>query len=144
MLQLHALTDNPMTYTIMGNLTIDAEVKVGVPSGKIGISTKTVRPKITILDGVTVVKVTNSWLGETYYVGVTAGRTYTFESCYTYAEGDYSYYSAALQETYRSVNWYPAAEYPNWETWDYIDVDSTFYIEYSPVINAVRPSITDY
>lgn len=144
MLQLHALVNNPITTTVTENIIISAKLEQSTPSGKISISTKTQKPSITIPNGITVVKVTNDWIGDIYYVGITSGKTYIFDYCYTYEEGGSGYYSAGLQRTNRSVNWFPSANYPEWESWESYSIDSTYYIEYSSAINTVSPSITDY
>ena len=62
LLQLHALTDNPMNITVTGNITVSVELEVIVPTEETFLINKNIEANdilyeevsITIPDGVTV------------------------------------------------------------------------------------------
>lgn len=67
LLQLHALTDNPMNITVTGNITVSAELEVIVPTEETFLINKNIEANnilyeevsITIPDGVTVLYISS-------------------------------------------------------------------------------------
>ena len=81
LLQLHALTDNPMNITVTGNITVSAELEVIVPTEETFLINKNIEAidilyeevSITIPDGVTVLCISShaeSSNGYDHYVTV--------------------------------------------------------------------------
>lgn len=131
LLQLHALTDNPMNITVTGNITVGATLKAQLPSSETFLYAGNANSTtITIPAGVNVVKAyagrgqgnpymqlyhDNNVLwsdGVITYVGVTPNKSYTL------------LYVGPLED--------PAVSYIYW------------YVSYSSSINQQTPSVTDY
>jgi hypothetical protein len=136
-----ALTDNPMSIIVTGNVTIGASLKASIPSGEVTLAHGST---FTVPAGITVLRASfnqSGYLSLITYVGVTPNKSYKLYSIwaeYNYGEGEeYLLYN---------VN--------NDKYWiDYgignIDVETSyanlnFKLEWSPTINSHAVEVTDY
>lgn len=136
-----ALTDNPMSIIVTGNVTIGASLKASIPSGKVTLAHGST---FTVPAGITVLRASfnqSGYLSLITYVGVTPNKSYKLYSIwaeYNYGEGEeYLLYNAN-----------------NDKFWiDYaignIDVETSyanlnFKLEWSPTINSHAVEVTDY
>ena len=141
LLQLHALTDNPMSIIVTGNVTIGASLEASIPSGEVTLAHGST---FTVPAGITVLRVSfnqSGYLSLITYVGVTPNKSYKLYSIwaeYNYGEG----------EEYLLYN------FNNDKYWiDYaignIDIETSydnlnFKLEWSPTINSHAVEVTDY
>ena len=93
-----ALTDNPMTITVTGNVTIGASLEASIPSGEITLAHGST---FTVPAGIKVLKASfnqSGYLNLITYVGVTPNKSYKLYSNWTeynYGEGaEYLLYNA--------------------------------------------------
>ena len=127
-----ALTDNPMSIIVTGNVTIGASLEASIPTGSVRSPTysspgSTNKWSVTIPTNIKVVEVQDVGEKSPNYVGVTGGKTYTL----TIVIGsDYFYY--CYYSSYRK-DWIRAR-----------DGRARILISWSPTINAKSPNITDY
>lgn len=133
-LQLHALTDNPMTITVTGNVTIGASLKASIPTGSVRSPTysspgSTNKWRVTIPANIKVVEVQDVGEKSPNYVGVTGGKTYTLTVVVGNNDFYYCYYSSSSSRKY----WISAR-----------NDRARILISWSPTINAKSPNITDY
>lgn len=136
-----ALTDNPMSIIVTGNVTIGASLEVSIPSGEVTLASGST---FTVPAGITVLRASFNqygYLDLTTYVGVTPNKSYKLYSNWTeynYGEGqEYVLYNAN-----------------NNKYWIYytignlgVDTDYTelnFKLEWSPTINSYAVQVTDY
>ena len=136
-----ALTDNPMSIIVTGNVTIGASLEASIPSGKVTLAHGST---FTVPAGIKVLRASfnqSGYLNLITYVGVTPNKSYKLYSNWTeynYGEGEeYLLYNAN-----------------NDKFWiDYIignlDVNTgytelNFKLEWSPTINSHAVEVTDY
>ena len=136
-----ALTDNPMSIIVTGNVTIGASLEASIPSGEVTLAHGST---FTVPAGITVLRASfnqSGYLSLITYVGVTPNKSYKLYSIwseYNYGEGEeYLLYN---------VN--------NDKYWiDYItgilDAETSynnlnFKLEWSPTINSHAVEVTDY
>lgn len=136
-----ALTDNPMTITVTGNVTIGASLEVNIPSGKVTLAHGST---FTVPAGIKVLKASfnqSGYLNLDTYVGVTPNKSYKLYSNwieYNYGEGEeYMLYNANNDK------------YWIYYTIGNLDVDTgdtelNFELEWSPTINSYAVEVTDY
>lgn len=141
LLQLHALTDNPMPIIVTGNVTIGASLKASIPSGKITLAHGST---FTVPAGIKVLRASfnqSGYLSLITYVGVTPNKSYKLYS-------NWIEYNDGEGEEYLLCN---AKNDKNWI--DYavgtIDVETSyarlkFKLEWSPTINSHAVEVTDY
>ena len=141
LLQLHALTDNPMSIIVTGNVTIGASLEASIPSGEITLAHGST---FTVPAGIKVLRASfnqSGYLSLITYVGVTPNKSYKLYSTwieYNYGEGEeYLLYNANNDK-----NW---IDY----TIGNIDVETSyarlnFKLEWSPTINSHAVEVTDY
>lgn len=136
-----ALTDNPMSIIVTGNVTIGASLEVSIPSGEITLAHGST---FTVPAGITVLRASfnqSGYLSLITYVGVTPNKSYRLYSSwieYNYGEGEeYSLYNANNSK--------------DWITYSIgtldVDTDHTklnFKLEWSPTINSHAVEVTDY
>jgi hypothetical protein len=136
-----ALTDNPMSIIVTGNVTIGASLEASIPSGEVTLAHGST---FTVPAGIKVLRASfnqSGYLNLITYVGVTPNKSYKLYSNWTeynYGEGEeYLLYNAN-----------------NNKSWiDYIignlDVNTgytklNFKLEWSPTINSHAVEVTDY
>ena len=141
LLQLHALTDNPMPIIVTGNVTIGASLEASIPSGEVTLAS---RSTFTVPAGITVLRASFNqfgFLSLTTYVGVTPNKSYKLYSHwieYNYGEGEeYLLYNADNDK-----DWINYAH-------GILDLDTSyiklnFKLEWSPTINSHAVEVTDY
>lgn len=151
LLQLHALTDNPMNITVTGNITVSAELKVIVPTEETFLINKNIEANdilyyeevsITIPDGVTVLYISSyveSSEGYDDYVTVEIKNLSNQKEWRYRSEGfnfyDRWYVGVTPNKTYK-LSLYVGAEY---------NLDGGYLkISYSQSINQKIPNVTDY
>lgn len=150
LLQLHALTDNPMNITVTGNITVSAELKVIVSTEETFLINKNMgindilyeEVSITIPDGVTVLCISSyAESGEGYndYVTVEIKNLSNQKEWCHRSEGfsfyDVCYVGVTPNKTYK-LSLYVGAEYK---------LDGGYLkISYSQSINQKIPNVTDY
>ena len=136
-----ALTDNPMSIIVTGNVTIGASLEASIPSGNV-----TLAPGSTfkVPAGITVLRASfnqSGYLNLITYVGVTPNKSYKLYSDWTeynYGEGEeYLLYNANNNKYW--INY----------TIGNLDVDTdyaelNFKLEWSPTINSHAVEVTDY
>lgn len=141
LLQLHALTDNPMNITVTGNVTIGASLKASIPSGEVTLAHGST---FTVPAGITVLRASfnqSGYLSLITYVGVTPNKSYKLYSIwaeYNYGEGE----EYLLYNTNNDKYWIDYAI-------GNIDVETSyanlnFKLEWSPTINSHAVEVTDY
>lgn len=141
LLQLHALTDNPMNITVTGNVTIGASLKASIPSGKVTLAHGST---FTVPAGITVLRASFNQLGYLNlitYVGVTPNKSYKLYSIWS----EYNYGEGEEYLLYNTNNDKPWIDY----TIGNIDVETSyahlkFELEWSPTINSHAVEVTDY
>ena len=131
LLQLHALTDNPMNITVTGNITVGATLKAQLPSSETFLYAGNANSTtITIPAGVNVVKA---------YAGRGQGNPYMqlyHDNNVLWSDGVITYVGVTLNKSYTLL--YvgpledPSVSYIYW------------YVSYSSSINQQTPSVTDY
>lgn len=136
-----ALTDNPMSIIVTGNVTIGASLEVSIPSGEITLANGST---FTVPAGITVLRASFNqagYLNLLTYVGVTPNKSYKLYSEWTeynYREGEeYLLYNANNNKYW--INYSIGT----------IDVDTAFSelnfkLEWSPTINQHAVQVTDY
>ena len=136
-----ALTDNPMSIIVTGNVTIGASLEASIPSGEITLAHGST---FTVPAGIKVLKASfnqSGYLSLITYVGVTPNKSYKLYSNWTeynYGEGEeYSLYNANNSKDW--INY----------TIGNLDVDTgytklNFKLEWSPTINQHAVEVTDY
>lgn len=136
-----ALTDNPMSIIVTGNVTIGASLEVSIPSGEVTLATGST---FTVPAGITVLRASfnqSGYLSLITYVGVTPNKSYKLYSNwieYNYGEGEeYLLYNANYDKDW--INY----------TIGILDVDTAynklkFKLEWSPTINSHAVEVTDY
>lgn len=141
LLQLHALTDNPMNITVTGNVTIGASLKASIPSGKVTLAHGST---FTVPAGITVLRASFNqpgYLNLITYVGVTPNKSYKLYSIWS----EYNYGEGEEYLLYNTNNDKPWIDY----TIGNIDVETSyanlnFELEWSPTINSHAVEVTDY
>lgn len=150
LLQLHALTDNPMNITVTGNTTVSVELEVIVPTEETFLINKNIEANdilyeevsITIPDGVTVLYISShaqSSEGYDDYVTVEIKNLSNQKEWRYRSEGfnfyDQWYVGVTPNKTYE-LSLYVGAEY---------NLDGGYLkISYSQSINQKIPNVTDY
>lgn len=136
-----ALTDNPMSIIVTGNVTIGASLKASIPSGEVTLATGST---FTVPAGITVLRASFNqfgYLSLITYVGVTPNKSYKLCSNwieYNYREGEeYFLYNANNRK-----NWIHYAM-GNLAVDTYY-VKLKFKLEWSPTINSHAVEVTDY
>lgn len=136
-----ALTDNPMSIIVTGNVTIGASLEVSIPSGEVTLASGSI---FTVPAGITVLRASFNQLGYLdliTYVGVTPNKSYrlcTDWTQYDYGEG----------EQYLLYNDNNNKYWINYIIGN-LDVDTgyvelNFKLEWSPTINSHAVEVTDY
>lgn len=136
-----ALTDNPMSIIVTGNVTIGASLKASIPSGKVTLAHGST---FTVPAGITVLRASfnqSGYLSLITYVGVTPNKSYKLYSIwaeYNYGEGE----EYLLYNTNNDKYWIDYAI-------GNIDVETSyanlnFKLEWSPTINSHAVEVTDY
>lgn len=136
-----ALTDNPMSIIVTGNVTIGASLEVSIPSGEVTLACDST---FTVPAGITVLRASFNqfgYLSLITYVGVTPNKSYKLYSDWTeynYGEGEEYSLCNANNDKY----W---IEY----TTGVLDLDTdhaklNFKLEWSPTINSHAVEVTDY
>ena len=136
-----ALTDNPMSIIVTGNVTIGASLEASIPSGEVTLADGST---FTVPAGITVLRASfnqSGYLSLITYVGVTPNKSYKLYS-------DWTEYEYGEGEEYLLCN------ANNEKRWIYyargtIDVDTdyiklNFKLEWSPTINSHAVEVTDY
>lgn len=153
LLQLHALTDNPMNITVTGNITVSVELEVIVPTEETFLINKKIEANdilyeevsITIPDGVTVLYISSyaqSIEGsEGYNDCVTVEiKNLSNQKEWRYRSESFNFYDiwyvgVTPNKTYK-LSLYVGAEY---------NLDGGYLkISYSQSINQKIPNVTDY
>lgn len=136
-----ALTDNPMSIIVTGNVTIGASLEFSIPSGG---TTLAPGSTFTVPAGITVLRASfnqSGYLNLFTYVGVTPNKSYKL-------------YSEWVEYNYREGEEYMLYNANNNKYWIYyaignLDVDTlhvelNFKLEWSPTINSHAVEVTDY
>lgn len=136
-----ALTDNPMSIIVTGNVTIGASLKVSIPSGEVTLAHGST---FTVPAGITVLRASFNQPGYlilTTYVGVTPNKSYKLYSNWT----EYNYGEGEEYLLYNANN---GKDWINYTIGSLdVDTDSTnlnFKLEWSPTINSHAVEVTDY
>ena len=136
-----ALTDNPMSIIVTGNVTIGASLEASIPSGEVTLASGST---FTVPAGITVLRASFNrfeYLSLITYVGVTPNKSYKLYCSwieYNYGEGEkYLLYNANNDKSW--INYAIGT----------LDVDTTyikmnFKLEWSPTINSHAVEVTDY
>lgn len=136
-----ALTDNPMSIIVTGNVTIGASLKASIPSGEVTLAHGST---FTVPAGITVLRASfnqSGYLSLITYVGVTPNKSYKLYSNwaeYNYGEGEeYLLYNANNDKSW--INY----------TIGILDVNTAytklnFKLGWSPTINSHAVEVTDY
>lgn len=136
-----ALTDNPMSIIVTGNVTIGASLEVSIPSGEVTLAHGST---FTVPAGITVLRASVNQFGYidfTTYVGVTPNKSYKLYSTWT----EYNKGEAEEYMLYNANN----DKYWIYHTRGNLDVDTghvklNFKLEWSPTINSHAVEVTDY
>ena len=136
-----ALTDNPMSIIVTGNVTIGASLEVSIPSGEVTLAHGST---FTVPAGITVLRASfnqPSYLNLITYVGVTPNKSYKLYSIWT----EYNYREGEEYSLYNANN----NKYWIYYTKGDLDVDTgytelNFKLEWSPTINSHAVEVTDY
>ena len=136
-----ALTDNPMSIIVTGNVTIGASLEASIPSGEVTLAHGST---FTVPAGITVLRASfnqSGYLSLIAYVGVTPNKSYKLYSSwaeYNYGEGEgYLLYNANNDKfwiDYAIGNLDVETSYNN----------LNFKLEWSPTINSHAVEVTDY
>ena len=136
-----ALTDNPMSIIVTGNVTIGASLEASIPSGEVTLAHGST---FTVPAGIKVLRASfnqSGYLNLITYVGVTPNKSYKLYSNWTeynYGEGEgYLLYNANNNKFWIDY------------TIGNLDVDTgytelNFKLEWSPTINSHAVEVTDY
>lgn len=136
-----ALTDNPMSIIVTGNVTIGASLKASIPSGKVTLAHGST---FTVPAGIKVLRASfnqSGYLNLITYVGVTPNKSYKLYSNWT----EYNYGEGEVYLLYNANNDKSWIEY----TIGNLDVNTgytelNFKLEWSPTINSHAVEVTDY
>ena len=136
-----ALTDNPMSIIVTGNVTIGASLKASIPSGKVTLASGST---FTVPAGITVLRASfnqSGYLSLITYVGVTPNKSYKL-------------YCNWIEYNYGEGEEYLLCNANNDKDWIYyaigtLDLDTSyaklnFKLEWSPTINSHAVEVTDY
>ena len=149
LLQLHALTDNPMNITVTGNITVSVELKVIVPTKETFLINKNIgatdifyeEVSITIPDGVTVLYISSHAESSEGYEGYDVEiKNLSNQKEWLYRSEGFNFYAqwyvgVTPNKTYK-LSLYVGAEY---------NLDGGYLkISYSQSINQKIPNVTDY
>lgn len=136
-----ALTDNPMSIIVTGNVTIGARLEASIPSGEVTLAHGST---FTVPAGIKVLRASfnqSGYLNLITYVGVTPNKSYKLYSNWTE-------YNCGEGEEYLLYN---ANNNKSWidYTIGNLDVDTdytelNFKLEWSPTINSHAVEVTDY
>jgi hypothetical protein len=136
-----ALTDNPMSIIVTGNVTIGASLEASIPSGEVTLANGST---FTVPTGITVLRASFNQSGYsslTTYVGVTPNKSYKLYSDWT----EYNYGEGEEYSLYNANNGKYWIDY----TIGILDADTdyirlNFKLEWSPTINSHAVEVTDY
>ena len=136
-----ALTDNPMSIIVTGNVTIGASLEASIPSGEVTLAHGNT---FTVPAGITVLRASfnqSEYLSLITYVGVTPNKSYKLYSNWT----EYNYGEGEKYLLYNANNNKSWIDY----TIGNLDVDTgytklNFKLEWSPTINSHAVEVTDY
>lgn len=136
-----ALTDNPMSIIVTGNVTIGASLEVSIPSGEVTLAHGST---FTVPAGITVLRASfnqSEYLSLITYVGVTPNKSYKLYSNWT----EYNYGEGEEYLLYNANNNKYWIDY----TIGNLDVNTgynelNFKLEWSPTINQHAVEVTDY
>ena len=136
-----ALTDNPMSIIVTGNVTIGASLEASIPSGGVTLAHGST---FTVPAGITVLRASfnqSGYLSLITYVGVTPNKSYKLYSNWT----EYNYGEGEEYLLYNANNNKCWIDY----TIGNLDVDTgytelNFKLEWSPTINSHAVEVTDY
>ena len=136
-----ALTDNPMSIIVTGNVTIGASLEASIPSGKVTLAHGST---FTVPAGIKVLRASfnqSGYLNLITYVGVTPNKSYKLYSNWT----EYNYGEGEEYLLYNANNNKFWIDY----TIGNLDVNTgytelNFKLEWSPTINSHAVEVTDY
>ena len=136
-----ALTDNPMSIIVTGNVTIGASLEASIPSGEVTLAHGST---FTVPAGIKVLRASfnqSGYLNLITYVGVTPNKSYKLYSNWT----EYNYREGEEYLLYNANNNKSWIDY----TIGNLDVDTdyvelNFKLEWSPTINSHAVEVTDY
>ena len=136
-----ALTDNPMSIIVTGNVTIGASLEASIPSGEVTLAHGST---FTVPAGIKVLRASfnqSGYLNLITYVGVTPNKSYKLYSNWT----EYNYGEGEAYLLYNANNNKYWIDY----TIGNLDVDTgytelNFKLEWSPTINSHAVEVTDY
>ena len=136
-----ALTDNPMSIIVTGNVTIGASLEASIPSGEVTLAHGST---FTVPAGIKVLRASfnqSGYLNLITYVGVTPNKSYKLYSNWT----EYNYGEGEEYLLYNANNNKSWIDY----TIGNLDVDTgytklNFKLEWSPTINSHAVEVTDY
>ena len=136
-----ALTDNPMSIIVTGNVTIGASLEASIPSGEVTLAHGST---FTVPAGIIVLRASFNqfgYLSLITYVGVTPNKSYKLYSNwieYNYGEGEEYFLYNANNDKY----WINYATGTLDVDTDYTELN--FKLEWSPTINQHAVEVTDY
>ena len=136
-----ALTDNPMSIIVTGNVTIGASLEASIPSGEVTLASGSI---FTVPAGITVLRASFNqpgYLSLLTYVGVTPNKSYQLYSSWT----EYNLREGEKYMLYNANN----NKYWIYYTTGNLDIDTgftelNFKLEWSPTINSHAVEVTDY
>jgi hypothetical protein len=136
-----ALTDNPMSIIVTGNVTIGASLEASIPSGEVTLAHGST---FTVPAGIKVLRASfnqSRYLNLITYVGVTPNKSYKLYSNWT----EYNYGEGEEYLLYNANNNKSWIDY----TIGNLDVNTgytelNFKLEWSPTINSHAVEVTDY
>ena len=136
-----ALTDNPMSIIVTGNVTIGASLEASIPSGEVTLAHGST---FTVPAGIKVLRASfnqSGYLNLITYVGVTPNKSYKLYSNWT----EYNYGEGEEYLLYNANNNKSWIDY----TIGNLDVDTgytelNFKLEWSPTINSHAVEVTYY
>ena len=136
-----ALTDNPMSIIVTGNVTIGASLEASIPSGEVTLAHGST---FTVPAGIKVLRASfnqSGYLNLVTYVGVTPNKSYKLYSNWT----EYNYGEGEEYLLYNANNNKSWIDY----TIGNLDVNTgytelNFKLEWSPTINSHAVEVTDY
>ena len=136
-----ALTDNPMSIIVTGNVTIGASLEASIPSGEVTLAHGST---FTVPAGITVLRASfnqSGYLSLITYVGVTPNKSYKLYSNWTeYHNGEGERYLLYSVNNHRI--WIDYAVGNLDIATDYTELN--FKLEWSPTINSHAVEVTDY
>ena len=136
-----ALTDNPMSIIVTGNVTIGASLEASIPSGEVTLAHGST---FTVPAGIKVLRASfnqSGYLKLIAYVGVTPNKSYKLYSNWT----EYNYGEGEEYLLYNANNDKFWIDY----TIGNLDLNTgytelNFKLEWSPTINSHAVEVTDY